>query len=340
MQTGEEKISGLKKLRTCGLWRLCSPLIRRFYIPFLFCLVSFSILCAAGRKSGGNIVISDDIIGAPAGNIEMTGGSYYAQGFIGAVDSARHSDVSNMIESGFYSYMLTTPSVYGYSEVSEESLSLAWSGSNPAGTDYTMFLSSYAGTNPYLAFHSTPTYVTGFLGLGPNTTYYSYIQPNYMESDFAGMVSTAAVTLSSGVMESSIGFNDVGPRSAVLRYANFRNPGAIFNTPWMQETPAVLPAALYGHASALYENFIYAAGGHDGVSFSSAVYYAEVDAAGSWNSWSVAGYLPSARYGLALLAAKGRLYALGGYNSGGATGQVWSAAVSTMGVLETWRAEP
>jgi len=311
--------------------------------PFLriliLVLLSLSLTHAAGTKSGGVIVVSDDIIGAPAGNIEMTGGIYTAQGFIGSVDSGLHGGGAAVVEAGFYSYLLSTPSTYGYSGLAEESLSLSWLDANPSGTDYTVFLSTYAGTNPYLTFKSTPAYAAGFIGLGPNTTYYAYLQPNYMESDFTGMISTAAVTLSSGVMENTIAFTDVGPRSVGLRYANFKNPGAVFNTPWTQETQSALPKALYGHGSALYDGFIYAAGGHDGISFSSAVYSAPVDAAGVWNSWSVAGYLPYARYGLAVVAAKGRLYALGGYNSGGAASQVWSAAISTTGALGAWRAE-
>ena len=294
---------------------------------------------AAGRKSGGAVVISDDIIGAPAGNINLTGGIYRAQGFIGSVDSGFHSAGAAVIESGFYSYLLSTPSAYGYSGVSTGSVLFSWLDDNPSGTDYTVFLSTYAGTNPYLIYQSTGGYASGFAGLAANTSYYAYLQPNYMESDFTGMASTIAVTLSSSVPDGSLAVNDAGPRSAQFRYASFVNPGVVFNTPWAQETQAVLPKTLYGHGSALYNGFVYAGGGRDDVSFSSAVYYAAMDAGGGWNSWAIAGYLPSPRYGAAILAAKGRLYTLGGYNSGGATAQVWSAAISSTGALGPWRAE-
>lgn len=309
------------------------------------CLCACVLLCApvfaAGAKTGGGIVISDDIMGAPAGNIEMTGGSYYAQGFIGAVDSGQHASVpaGMAVESGFYSYLLSTPSAYGYSGVSTGSVLFDWLADNPAGTEYTVFLSTYAGTNPYMYFKSTPAYTADFNSLAANTTYYSYLQPNYMESDFLGMASVTPVTLSSAVPNASLVMNDAGPRSAQLRYASSVNPGAVFNTPWAPEAQSVLPKTLYGHGSALYGGYIYAGGGYAGVSFSSAVYFAPLDAQGVWNSWSAASYLPSARYGLALVAAKGRLYALGGYNGGGATDQVWSAAISTTGSLGPWRAE-
>ncbi len=305
-------------------------------ISLLLCL--FASLPLYAMKTGGYVTISDDIIGAPAGNIFMAGGIYQAQGFIGSVDSGQHSGGTAMLESGFYSYLLTTPSAYGYSSVAEDSLLLDWMDTNPTGTDYTVFLSTYAGTNPYINFLSTPTRATGFFGLGRNTTYYAYLQPNYMESDFTGAISSSAVTLSSGILESAMAFSDVGSRSADLRYPNLLNPGAVFNTAWSQASQS-LPGNLYGHGSALYEDFIFAGGGHDGITFSSTVYYATVDSGGSWNSWGVAGYLPSARYGLQLLAAKGRLYALGGYNSGGPTSQVWSANISTTGTLGAWREE-
>ena len=318
-------------------------------MPFEYmsiCKLVFAVLLlvppgvfAAGAKSGGAVVISDDIIGAPAGSIELAGGIYRAQGFIGAVDSGRHEAGAAVVESGFYSYLLSAPSVYGYSGVSTGSILFSWLDANPAGTDYTVFLSTYAGTSPYLTFQSTTAYEANFPWLAANTSYYAYLQPNYMESDFTGMVSTTAVTLSSAVPGVFLSVNDAGPRSAQFRYASFVNPGGVFNTPWSQEAQSALPKTLYGHGSALYGGFLYAGGGHDGVGFSSAVYYAAMNAGGAWNSWTAAGYLPSARYGAALLAAKGRLYALGGYNSGGATDQVWSAAISSTGALGAWRAE-
>lgn len=294
---------------------------------------------AAGRKSGGAVVVSDDLIGAPAGGIELAGGIYRAQGFIGSVDCGPRSGGIAVVESGFYSYLLSTPSAYGYSGVSTGSVLFNWLDSNPAGTDYTVFVSTYAGTDPYLTFQNTTAYAADFPWLAANTSYYAYLQSNYMESDFIGMASTMAVTLSSAVPDASLALNDSGPRSAQFRYASFVNPGAVFNTPWSQDAPSALPKTLYGHGSVLYGGFIYAGGGHDGVSFSSAVYYAALDAGGAWAAWGTAGYLPSARYGAAMLAVKGRLYALGGYNSGGATDQVWSAAISSTGALGPWRAE-
>ena len=305
-------------------------------------LCAFAALCqplsAAGAKSGGVVTISDDIIGAPAGNIEMTGGGYHAQGFIGAIDSGRHEDVGTgaVVEAGFYSYLLSTPSAYGYSGVSTGSVLFSWLDSSPAGTYYTVFMSTYPGTNPYLTFQSTTSQTANLSGLDANTTYYSYLQSNYMESDFTGLISTLAVTLSSAVPDASLALSDAGARSVQLRYSSFINPGAVSNSPWALEASATLPKALYGHDSAQYDGFVYAGGGYAGVIFSSAVYYAATDTTGSWKS---AGYLPSARYGLSMLAAKGRLYVLGGYNSGGATSQVWSAAISTSGVLGPWRAE-
>ncbi|HOW90358.1 MAG TPA: hypothetical protein PL037_08740, partial [Elusimicrobiales bacterium] len=295
---------------------------------------------AAAAKSGGRLTVSDDIIGAPAGNIAMAGGNFLAQGFIGAVDSGVHSGPGAVVESGFYSYLVTLPSVYRSTAASEDSFLLDWVASNPAGTQYTVFLSTYAGTNPYLTLLSTPAYASGFFGLGVNTTYYAYMQPNYMESDFPGQIAFSTVTLSSGVFENAMALGDVGPRSAEFHYPNLHNPGAVFNVPWTEASQSVLPRALYGQGSALYENFIYAGGGHDGVTFSSAVYYARLDAGGSWTSWSTAGYLPSPRYGLVLLALKGRLYALGGYNAAGASALVWSADISTSGTLGAWRTEP
>ncbi|MFA6435334.1 MAG: carboxypeptidase regulatory-like domain-containing protein [Elusimicrobiales bacterium] len=294
---------------------------------------------AAGRKSGGAIVVSDDLIGAPAGNIELAGGAFLAQGFIGSAAGAHPSGGLGEVESGFYSYLLSSPSAYGYSGVSTGSVLFNWLDSNPAGTDYTLFLSTYAGTDPYLTFLSTPGYAADFSGLAVNTSYYAYLQSNYMESDFPAQVSTVAVTLSSAVPDAFLALNDAGPRSAQFRYASYANPGAVFNTPWAQETQAALPKTLYGHGSARYGGFLYAGGGHDGVSFSSAVYYAAVNSGGGWNSWAVAGYLPSASYGAVMLAAKGRLYSLGGYNSGGAAAQVWSSVVSSSGALGPWRAE-
>ena len=288
-------------------------------------------------KRGGIFTITDDLIGAPAANVALTGGSYFGQGFIGSAVTGARSGGLSMLESGFYSYMLTQ-SVFNGPGVSTGSLAFNWSNADPAGAEYTVFLSTYAGADAYLAVQSTRAYAAGFFGLGPNTTYYAYMRSDYMESDFTGTISTAAVTLSSGVIDNTMAFNDVGPRSANLLYHNFLNPGAVFNTSWTKEAQASLPKTLYGHGTAIAGNFIFAAGGNDGVSFSSAVYRSALNGSG-WGAWENAGYLPSARYGAALLAAKGRLYLLAGYNSGGATNQVWSTAISTAGALGTWRAE-
>ncbi|MCK5583806.1 MAG: hypothetical protein KAI33_08450, partial [Elusimicrobiales bacterium] len=62
---------------------------------------------------------------------------------------------------------------------------------------------------------------------------------------------------------------------------------------------------------------------------SSAVYQASIDSIGNLGAWTLAGHMPDAKYGHKMLAARGRLYFLGGYNSGGNQNSVYSVSISS-----------
>ncbi|MBU2572869.1 MAG: hypothetical protein KKH28_02175 [Elusimicrobia bacterium] len=299
-------------------------------------LLSLPPLFAAGSKTAGNISIVDDIIGAPAGSVDATGGIYSAQGFIGAVDSGQHSNSPALIEAGFYSMLVSSPSFFDYNSASSGSVNTQWAAANPAGTLYQSFTST-ANIEAYFQLLGTTEYQQLVGGLAPNTSYYNFLMANYMESDYAPYVSTVAVTLSAPLSAGAFVLKDVGPGPVELAFTS-ENPGPSRLAAWAASAQS-LPAPSYGLASSVYGSYIYISGGNDGVKFSSAVYSASLNPDGSLDSWGAAGYMPAARYGHRMFAAKGRLYILGGFNAGSAQNTVWSAPVSSSGALGAWAQE-
>lgn len=293
-------------------------------------------LLAAGGKTAGNISIVDDLIGAPAGSVDAAGGIYSAQGFIGAVDNGQHSNSPVFVESGFYSMLVTSPSSFDFNSVATGSVNTQWSAANPAGALYQSFTST-ANIEAYFQLLGTTDYLQLVGGLALNTSYYNFLMANYMESDYAPYISTLAVTLSAPVSAGAFVLKDVGPGPVELAFTS-ENPGPSLLAAWTASTPN-LPAPNYGLASSVYGSYIYISGGNDGVKFSSAVYSARLNPDGSLNSWAPAGYMPAARYGHQMFAARGRLYVLGGFNAGSAQSTVWSAQVSSSGALGAWAQE-
>ncbi|MEK7722006.1 MAG: fibronectin type III domain-containing protein, partial [Elusimicrobiota bacterium] len=123
-----------------------------------------------------------------------------------------------------------------------------------------------------------------------------------------------------------------------LSFTGFENPPPVSALDWFAQTPA-LPAARYGQASAVYGKHVFISGGFDGIYFSSAVLRGAVSTDGSAGSWETAGFMPAGLYGHQAVAARGRLYILGGYASSGSRAEIWSAYISSAGAIGKWEPE-
>ncbi|MCK5583706.1 MAG: hypothetical protein KAI33_07950, partial [Elusimicrobiales bacterium] len=315
-------------------WRLS---LLFFSLLSAFCFL-FSTLHAAGIKTSGSIQITDDIFGISGSALNSSGGIYSVQGFIGNLASGQSQGAPNIIEAGFYSKLVSSPSVYSFNNVTSGSFNNAWTASNPDETEYQIFLSTNDIIEDYFMLYKTTESSKSLEGLSANTSYYAFIYSNYMDSDISPAVSTVAVTLSAPVSSDTFIIRDTGFKSAELLFSSFENPGPSKYNSW-QVFGAGLPQALYGHSSIAYDGYAYVSGGFNGVNFSSVVYQSQIDASGNLGAWTLAGYMAEARYGHKMLAAKGRLYAIGGYNAGGNQNSVYSVAISSLGGLGQWSAE-
>ncbi len=142
---------------------------------------------AAGRKSNGALVITDDLVGGSAGTVGAVGGAFTLDGSLSQV--ATSSSVMTIApftvdEAGYFSMLTTTPVTSSFLPVSSKTITVQWVVSNPTGTLYLIDASTasdFTGT-----VFSTGVYNSSYTtvaGLSPRTTYYLRYKANYMEGD-------------------------------------------------------------------------------------------------------------------------------------------------------------
>lgn len=310
----------------------------------LAALVLLAQTAAAGNKSAGNLTVLGDSHEFTSGSLGLAGGTFSLDGGIPGVAHGISAPAIKQLESGFYSRLVSTPGAPGYAAVSTFSYALAWAGNtwpgnNPAGTIYHIALSSRAQADPYMVYYTTGVDGYPVEGLLPNASYYNFIFADYMDGDYSGFASTTAATLAAVPPAQALNFAEAGHHSVAVAYTSFENTPPYTATGWAEPPGLALPAAGYGQASVVYASHVFVSGGFNGVYFSSAVYRAPLLDGGGIGPFVRAGYLPAPRYGHQLAAARGRLYLLGGYDSAGSHAEVWSADVSSSGVLGAWTAE-
>jgi hypothetical protein len=305
---------------------------------FAALLLLLAQAAAAGNKSAGNITVLGDSSEFSSAILGAAAGIYSLDGAFASVAYSSSSAGTTELESGFYSRMVSDPAPAGYAGASTSGYAMAWGGVNPAGTIYELAVSTWGQADPYMVYYSTDQNGYPVETLAPNTSFYNYVFANFMDGDYSPIASTTAVTLAVAPSSGPFTLEDAGHSTLNLSFANFENPHGVAGTPWITEGQA-MPAASYGQASAAYGGYIYVSGGFNGVAFSSAVYRSPVGSDGVLNPWEAAGYMPAARYGHQLVAARGRLYLLGGYDGAGSHAEVWSADISSSGVPGGWTPE-
>ena len=307
-------------------------MIEKILIFFIF----LPLALFSSPKSGGNYFLTQNIIGSAGSNL-LTGGNYSGDGVIGNAISMKLSDGNNVFEGGFFSHLVSTPANFGFSLVNVSSFSLSWQDIyNPGGSRYELRISTFSDLYHYLVYDSTSGYSDEFSNLTPNTSYYSFIFSNYMESDYSYFVSSVAVTLSAPVSSDTFVFKDIGDKYLSFEFPTPKNPGSSLASGW---DSLGLPKRLYGLDSFLYSTTVYIAGGFDGVDYSSAVYYTHIYSDGGFDGFKIAGYLPYGVYGHKIFATKNRLYLIGGYNNSGVKNNVWGCLISTDGKISNCKAE-
>lgn len=293
---------------------------------------------AAGNKSAGNLTVLGDASEFSSGAMGQGGAGLSMDGALGGVAYSSPSAGNLVLESGFYSRMAMAPNAFEFNGVSTGSYSLSWAASNPLGTTYEVNISTWVQADPYVAYYTTDAYGLPVENLLGNTSFYSFAYANYMDGDYSARVSTTGATLAVKPSTGAFTLADAGHNSISLSFTGFDNQPPVTGASWDPAGPP-LPAARYGQASVVYGSHVFISGGFNGVSFSSAVLLGSIGAGGAIAGWQSAGFMPASRYGHQLIAARGRLYLLGGYDSSGAHAQVWSADISTSGALGTWEPE-
>lgn len=307
-----------------------------------FCL--FPAQAATAEKTAGKITVLGDAAEFSSGSLGLAGGLFSLDGAIPGVAHGVSAPAVKELESGFYSRLVSSPAAPSYASVSTFSYALGWigndpPGTNPAGTIYHIALSTWAQADPYMVYYTTGADGYPVEGLLPNASYYNFIFSDYMDGDYSPLSSTAAATLAAVPPSELLNFAEAGHNSVAVAFTAFENTPPYTAAPWAEPPGVALPDAGYGQASVVYASHVFVSGGFNGVYFSSAVYRAPLQPGGGVGAFVRAGYLPAARYGHQLAGVRGRLYVLGGYDPSGSHAEVWSADVSSAGVLGAWTAE-
>jgi len=297
------------------------------------------------------------VLGDAADYSSASAGQSHADGKVvqGGVAGAAHGSqefhsagTDIVLESGFYSRLVSSAAFFGYAAQGISSYTLAWTDqgwpypANPPGTTYDLFLSTWAEADPYMVSYSTDEHGYPVEGLAPNTSYYNFLFANYMEGDYSAYSSSTAVTMAAVPSTGAFTLTDAGHSTLGLTFASSGNPPPFLEAAWLTALPpaGTLPAPRTGAAAVVYGSHVYLSGGFDGVYYSSAIFRAETYADGTLGPWGLAGFMPAALYGHQAVAARGRLYILGGSGFGAAHDEVWSADISSAGALGSWEAEP
>ena len=89
--------------------------------------------------------------------------------------------------------------------------------------------------------------------------------------------------------------------------------------------------------AAVYNGYVYLAGGQNGTNYYDDVQYAAVKADGTLGTWATTSSFTTSRYAPGMVAYNGYLYLLGGYNStNGLLGDVQYAPINSNGTLGSW----
>ncbi|MDA8131704.1 MAG: hypothetical protein M0011_09415 [Elusimicrobia bacterium] len=294
---------------------------------------------AAAAKTAGNLAVLGDAADYSSASSSQAGAAFSMAGGLSSVANDITSDGANLkLESGFYSRLVVGQSAFGYYPQGTSSVTLSWTAANPNGTTYDLFVSTWQEADPYMAYYSTDAAGYPVESLAPNTSYYVFSVANYMEGDYSAPAATTTVTLAGVPSTGAFTLADAGHDTLALSFTGPGNSPPLPLRPWFQYS-AGLPRPLYGQSSVVYATHVYLSGGFDGVYFSSAVYRAELLADGSLGAWETAAYMPEGLYGHQAVAARGRLFVLGGYSSSGARREVWSTDISSAGSLGAWEPE-
>lgn len=144
------------------------------------------------QKTGGEMVLTDDLLTGVAGSAGMSGGASSLHGTLGQTSAMEASGPGAGLQGGYFSRAVLNPGTFAYSEVNFTSMTALWSGpvqANPAGVVYDLAVSTASNFSVIHSSLSTSGATGVLAGLLPNTTYYSRLRARYMEGDASAWVS-------------------------------------------------------------------------------------------------------------------------------------------------------
>jgi hypothetical protein len=193
-------------------------------------------------------------------------------------------------------------------------------------------------TFPAIAYNNYLYTVGGYDGSSQTTTvFYTSIGASSTlgtwttTAPLPSKLSNLAIAASNGYLYVTGGYD--GAYTSTVLYAPLNSTGSI--SQWYKN-PYSLPAAIAGHASLIYNGYLYTIGGYDGA-VTSSVFYAPLTASSAGN-WTTTTPLPSALRYMGAAASNDRLYVLGGnMGSTANTSTVLYAPINSTGSLGNWK---
>jgi len=181
--------------------------------------------------------------------------------------------------------------------------------------------------------------IGGYFGGVLSSVYYAKVNPDGSVGSWQTNANTlpaprymaTAVTVN-GYVYLLGGSGGGGSRVSTVYYAKLNADGS---TGAWQTAANALPDSFFGSSSVVANGYIYEIGGFNG-SYTSAVYYAKVNADGSVGVWQTANALPATRERSATVTANGYVYAIGGYSSGNQS-TVYYATLNPDGSIGAWQ---
>ncbi|MFH1619821.1 MAG: fibronectin type III domain-containing protein, partial [bacterium] len=165
------------------------------------------VAAAAGRKTSGNSVITDDLLTGAAVSVNaLSGTGRILAGNLGQISVGTMTASGRVIEPGYYSRAVSSPTTAGFDSVYSSSLTVSWSdaaSSNPPGTIYKVQISTSLDYSGAAVGATSSGFSADFINLSTGTVYYGRVSAGYMEGDDSPYKDTGSTITGAGIVSPS-----------------------------------------------------------------------------------------------------------------------------------------
>ncbi|MCX5785181.1 MAG: fibronectin type III domain-containing protein [Elusimicrobia bacterium] len=179
--------------------------------PLILALLGEALLsgvaAAAGQKTSGNSVITDDLLtGAAVSANALSGTGRILAGNPGQISVGMMTASGKVIESGYYSRAVSSPAAAVFESVYSSSLTVSWSdaaSSNPPGTIYKVQISTSVDYSGAAVSTASSGFSADFIHLSTGTVYYGRVSAGYMEGDDSPYKNAGSTITGGGIVPPS-----------------------------------------------------------------------------------------------------------------------------------------